>query len=293
MPDRLEGLAAWSESIMVLAFAPDLRTGFSLRLQRHPEHDASWVWLHAIADGRFYAFTDNRLPATPGRSRPDDADVIYEVPGLAVRMVRAGTAEQMSEIRFSAEVGAHESLAAPEGEGPVRLSVTGVFRPGPLKAGALAGRYERAGEVEATLMADGRRHALAVPAKAHEQVQETPRFGTPFTYAMLWGPNASMVGLTAGGRGGGDYETAAGDTPLARFAVAPRAERRRFEIEPRGAAPLTGLAARAFAYEVPIFGRAWQGSIVRATLGPHTLVGMINDWRPEDQTYALSQAPLP
>ena len=287
MPDRLEGLAAWSESIMVLAFAADLRSGFSLRLQRHPEHDATWVWLHAIADGRFYAFTDNRLPATTGRNRPEDADAVYEVPGLAVRMVRAGTAERLDEIRFSAEVGAHENFAAPEGEGPLRLALNGVFQPGPLKAGALAGRYERAGEVEATLVADGRRHSLAVPAKAHEQVQEAPRFGVPFTYAMLWGPEASMVGLAAGGRGGGDYETAAGDTPLARFAIEPRAETRRFEIEPRGGTPITGLAARAFAFEVPIFGRRWQGSIVRAALGPHTLVGMINDWRAEDQRYGL------
>jgi hypothetical protein len=287
MPDRLEGLAAWSESIMVLAFAEDLRTGFSLRLQRHPEHDSSWVWLHAIADGRFYAYSDNRLGSRTGRHLPDDAAANYEVPGLSLRMDREGAADHLAAIRFAAELGAHESTSAPEGEGPARLAFAGSFRPGPLKAGALPGRYEHAGHVDATLRVDGQAHQIACPAKAHEQVQETARFTVPFTYAMLWGPNASMVGLTVGGRGTGDFETAAGDTPLARFAVAARGEARRFEIEPRGAAPLAGMAKRAFAFEVPIFGRRWQGSIVRAALGPHTLVGMINDWRPEDQVYGL------
>jgi hypothetical protein len=39
---------------------------------------------------------------------------------------------------------------------------------------------------------------------------------------------------------------------------------------------------------VPIFGRQWQGRIVRARADGHPMVGMINDWRGEEQPYGLT-----
>jgi hypothetical protein len=39
------------------------------------------------------------------------------------------------------------------------------------------------------------------------------------------------------------------------------------------------------AYLVPVFDRYWRGSIVKANIEGIELVGMINDWRPEDQVY--------
>ena len=48
---------------------------------------------------------------------------------------------------------------------------------------------------------------------------------------------------------------------------------------------MKGRVARVASYDVPIFGRMWNGAIVRAEVDGRSLIGMFNDWRPEDSTF--------
>ena len=51
---------------------------------------------------------------------------------------------------------------------------------------------------------------------------------------------------------------------------------------------MEGSAETVQRYEVPIYGRRWYGRIVRAEAGGHRMVGMINDWKPDEQPYGLT-----
>jgi hypothetical protein len=49
-----------------------------------------------------------------------------------------------------------------------------------------------------------------------------------------------------------------------------------------------GSAETLVSYDVPIYGRMWNGRVVRAQMAGETMVGMINDWKPKEQPYGLA-----
>lgn len=283
----VEGQPTWSESAMVLYFDPELRNGLSLRISRYPERGRTWVWLHLLADGVLYAFTDSSVPCSAEKITAELPGATYPSPGLKASISRTGPSGDLKAMSFQAEVRAHRGASGVDGPGAAPVSVEGVFRPGPLRAGSPNGRFERTGRVEATIRAAGKTIAVGGTGKAHEQTQTNPRFYSPFTYAMLWNERAGLIGLMAPSRTYGDLDQGGRDLALEAFRIEPWAPVRRFVAVTPGGQRVEGAAETVVSYDVPIFGRPWKGRVVRARLAGETMVGMINDWKPGEQPYGL------
>jgi hypothetical protein len=285
----IEGASGWSESAMVLYFDPEVRNGYSVRISRYPDNNATLVWCHLLLDGQLYTFTERAVPCAPNHTDPNQDAAIYDSPGLKVSIRRSGSSTQMRSLAFTAEVRAHRSAGGHDGPGDTPVKLEGVFHPGPLKAGSPAGRFERTGMMEATLSAGGKSMALKGIGKAHEQTQTAPRFGPSFTYAMLWGPHASLIGLMSPARRYGDVELNGKDVDMESFSIEAWAPTRRFVAQLKDGSRVEGKAETLHRFEVPIWGdEQWHGRIVRAEAGGQPMVGMINDWRPEKQPYGLT-----
>jgi len=285
---KIEGVTTWSESVMVLYFDEEARNGFSYRLSRYPDLKTSWVWCMAMVDGHIYAYADQFLPSTAEHERPDTATADYGVPGLDAHFIRNGTSQNMTSLSFSAHVNAHDGGKGVNGPGAIPLKLDGIFHPGPLRAGSPAGRFERTGKVDATISVAGRTISLSGVAKAHEQTQENPRFGPSFTYAMLWSADASLTGLFAGKRHYGDFDAGGTDRAITDFRIEKWSPERRFRATLDDGTQIDGIAHAVADIDVPVFDRVWNGHIVRAEAAGHRMVGMINDWKPEDQHYNLN-----
>jgi hypothetical protein len=283
-----EGEETWSESAMVLAFTPDLANGLSLRISRYPDIGATWLWCHMLVDGRLFSFTERRLACRPDHHRREQARASYAVPGMDVAFDRIGSSGQLRGITFKASLNAHAGGGSSDGPGRVPITLEGRFDPARLRTGSPEGRFEHNGHVEARLSAGGTTVTLSEVAKVHEQTQTRPRFGPSFTYAMLWGPTASMVALMSKDRRYGDFEAGGVSSGIDRFRIETWAPRRRFIADLAGGRQVRGEAETVHRYSVPIFGRQWQGRIVRARADGHPMVGMINDWRGEEQPYGLT-----
>lgn len=283
---QVKGKTTWSESLMVLYFDEQVRNGFSLRISRFPDYDLSWVWLQAMLDGKFVSYADQALRSGAMHNGPDAPNGDYSVPGVTVGASRLGAARDIEEITFHADLGAFQDTVGHNGKGPVRVKLSGSFRPGLLRANSPPGRFERLGSVDAMLQVGNQHRKMSGQAKAHEQSQTKPRFEGPFTYAMLWGKDASLVGLSSPERQYGDVEIGGRDTPLDRIDFERFSPTRRFRGMLAGGGEISGLAHTIVAYEVPVFDRIWNGQIVSAHIGQAEVVGMINDWRPESQVYA-------
>lgn len=283
----IPGQETWSESVMVLYFDEPLRNGFSFRLSRYPERNETWVWVHLLVDGELYAYTERKVPCSTDKVTAEAPVGVYSAPGLDVRMTRNGPSAAMSALSFTAVVHAHRGKSGVDGPGQTPVVLEGVFHPGPLRGGSAKGRFERTGMFEANLRAGSKRAIVSGLGKAHEQTQTAPRFDKPFTYAMCWGPEASMIGLLSPGGAYGDVEIGGHGAPLEAFKIEAWAPTRRFVATLKGGGQVTGQAETIYRYSVPIFGKQWQGRIVRAEADGHRMVGMINDWRPEAQPYGI------
>lgn len=287
MHKKIEGMTTWSESVMVLYFTPDLSNGFSMRLSRYPDLGVTWLWCHVIQNGAFYGYTNQYLPSAAHHITADQVPAVYDIPGTEARFARTGTADKPGLISFSARVMAHAGDAARDGNGTVPVSLSGVFHPAQPHGNTLPGRHEHTGVVEVELVVAGRSISLSGLSKAHEQTQTAPRFVPSFTYAMLWGPEASMIGLLTKTASLGDVEENGVDRAIKKFGVEPWSPNRRFRALLADGETIDGVAETKFAYRVPIFDKLWNGAIVRAKIGAHDTVGMINDWKPAEQPYGL------
>ncbi len=283
-----DGEETWSESAMVLCFTPDLANGLSLRISRYPDIGVTWLWCHVLVRGKLFSFTERRLACRPIHNRPEQVHASYAVPGMDVAFDRIGSSNRLRGMTFKASLNAHAGGGSGDGPGGVPITLEGRFEPALLRANSPKGRFEHNGRLEAKLSAGGASVALSEVAKAHEQTQTRPRFGPSFTYAMLWGPTASMVALMSKDRHYGDFEADGVSADIDRFRIEAWAPRRRFIADLAGGRQVGGEAQTVHRYSVPIFGRHWQGRIVRAQAEGHRMVGMINDWRGEEQPYGLT-----
>ncbi len=276
---------------MVLYFDDALRNGFSFRISRFPDRNATWVWCHVIHEGGLYCYVGHLLPCSRDRIDADAEHTLYDTPfgsaDMHARISRSGPSRDLKQFAFSAKVSAFKGEGGIEGPGDTPVALEGVFKPGHLRSGSPAGRFERTGHIEATLTVGGKSIALSGLAKAHEQTQTRPRFNNPFTYAMLWGSDASLVALRANDRRYGNYEDGNRDFPVREFEIAPRSAKRAFAAVLDNGRRIAGTAETVYSYQVPIFGQMWQGRIVRAIVEGHSLVGMINDWRGDEQDFGL------
>ena len=95
------------------------------------------------------------------------------------------------------------------------------------------------------------------------------------------------MALRAKDRRYGNYEDGDRDFPLKQFDLAPRSPKRAFAATLDDGRTIAGTAETVYNYQVPIFSQMWQGRIVRAAVDGHALVGMINDWRGDEQEFSL------
>lgn len=275
----VEGEDTWSESAMVLYFDDTLRNGLSLRISRFPDKGVTWVWCHLVHEGAVYTFTEPRLGCSAARIDPGQTHAVYDVPGADVVISRDGTSQALDGMSFSARLQAHRGEGGTDGPGAIPVSLKGTFAPGHLRSGSPRGRFERTGVVKAVVEVAGKSVAVSGVGKAHEQTQMRARFGPAFTYAMLWGPSASLVALSTGGRSFGNYEGADGDRPVSVFEIGPWSPERSFSATLADGERLSASALTVHKYRVPIFSKMWHGHIVSTVVGGHRMVGMINDWR--------------
>ena len=278
----IPGEETWSECLMLLHFDPEVRNGVSIRVSRYPERNVTWVWCHVLYEGRLYAYTERRLPCSPARNLGTADRGDYASPGAGLDFVRHGPVERLDRIELKADVRSRVGGRGPDGAGPVQVRVEAVFRPTSRKQNSPPGRSEWTGRTEIGLSVGGRRAVLAGPAKAHEQTQNAPRFDAPFTYAMMWSPDASFIANVSPTRRYGDFEADGRAHAVRDFRPGPPARDRAFSALLDDGRLLKGVASRVAAYEVPVFGRVWRGNIVRVDLDGRRLVGMLNDWRTED-----------
>lgn len=272
---------------MVLYFDEEVRNGFSFRLSRYPDRNETWAWVHVLMDGELYGFTERRIPSTTERLEPGAPMAIYSAPGLDIRMTRLGTSPDLKALSFSARIRACKGPGGRDGQGDIPIFLEGVFHPSALRGHSPEGRFERTGRFEASLGVGRKSSFLSGIGKAHEQTQTNPRFDKPFTYAMLWGPNTSLIGLLAPQRSYGNLDLGAGDIGVKAMQIEPWSPVRRFTARLEDGGMASGQAETVQSYRVPVLGRLWHGRIVRAQVEGRRMVGMINDWRPEEQTYGL------
>ena len=106
----VEGQPTWSESAMVLYFDAEARNGLSLRISRYPERGET-VWLHLLADGVLYTFTDSQIPCSADKITAELPSAIYPSPGLEASISRLGTSAELKAMSFSAELRAHKGTS--------------------------------------------------------------------------------------------------------------------------------------------------------------------------------------
>ncbi len=281
----IPGVETWSESLMLLYFDPEVRNGISVRISRYPELNCTWVWCHVLLDGNVYTYTERRLPCTSLRNLGTAATGEYDSKGAGIAFTRLGPVDQMQEIRLAAKVLGRQSSEARDGPGDTPISLRAMFRPETLKANPRPGRSEWTGQAEIDLVVGKRRVNLSGVAKAHEQTQTAPRFDLPFTYAMMWGPTTSFIATASSKRRFGNFEADGKSHAVKDFRPARPDRERPFTALLDDDQILQGSAKRMAAYDVPVFDRVWRGNIVKVELGNRSMVGMLNDWRPEDQVF--------
>jgi hypothetical protein len=282
----VDGQKSWSESVMVVYLSDDLKTGVSYRISRFPDLGQAWVWCNVIADGRMYAYTDQYLPCDSHRNTAETDTVVYEVPGSTARMTRVGTSADLNRLSFSIAVGAHAGTEPHEGAGPVPIAVEGIFYPEHMHPRMLPGRFERTGRVQASLRVGAKTYAISGVCKQHEQTQMEPRFGQSFTYCDLWNDRASLLGLLTARGSAGDFQVSDQSRAVKKFLVAKPGDERRIGLVLDDGSTVQGVADASIVFGIPVFKRVWRGTFVSATIGDQKLIGMLNDWKQDEQPYS-------
>lgn len=287
---RLRGLTTYSESAMIMVADAERGRALTLRLCRFPELGATWLWCHVLVDGKFFAFTQHDLPCERTRINGQRGPATYDIPsGQTARISRDLTADGIRRGAFSASLPFHMSRAAPHGPGGSPGELEGEFTPvHDLSSSARAGRTELMGQVRATFTVGGRRYEFAAPGKIHEQQQTEPRFIGAFCYTWLWtgAEGGVVVRYPAGVRGA--WTLAGRDHVAETFDIGPPGPRRRLTMKLQDEAPQQVAIRALVEYQIPLFDQSWRGSFVAARAGTRLLGGVVNDWRPDLQSYAAT-----
>lgn len=283
----VRGSKAYSESIMVMSVSTDGKSALTLRFCRFPVEGVTWLWCHILHEGRFYAFTRHDLPCGPERLA-DGPSADYRAQGA--RLARTGRGPQLSDVRLEADLRFHESREAPLGPGRVPGRLEGRFTPThALAAQVLPGRDEVYGTFRAEVSVGGRRFVHEGPAKFHEQRQEAARFEAPFCYAWLAGDDRAATTLLIPQGATGGWRIGEAEAPLADMLLDPPAASRSVAWKLKDGRVLPGRLDALVRYEIPIYGRPWEGSFVRGDCDGHPIVGAMNDWPAEPDIYAAAR----
>lgn len=269
----------YSESAMVMYVAADGSAALTLRFCRFPNDGITWLWCHVFDGERLFGFTDHALTCDGTRVFAGTSAAYGTVaPTASIR--RSGSDGAMTQARFSAELLMARGDKGRHGPGDTEVSLKGVFTPRySLGEEVAAGRREVVGDLAGEVVIAGRRIPLNGLAKYHEQRQETPRFTEPFRYLCLWGPSASCVAIASRAGQIGAAMLDGDESVITRFESPPIADARSVALGLREGTALVADVRTLKAISLPIGEETWRGSFVTATLGSHSLTGMLNEWQ--------------
>jgi hypothetical protein len=292
-PPNVQGLTTYSESAMVMSVSADGRSAITLRICRFPDVDLTWLWCHVVRDGRMWALTDHLLPCSRERlAGVPDAE--YAAPQMDAHLLRAGQGTALRSVLASAKLPFHEGTSAPHGPGHVAGELSGLFTPHhALAAQVLADRSEVYGTYEGLVEVGGHSWRHHGPAKWHEQSQTGPRFGPPFNYSWLAGADRDATTLLVAKGASGGWVLGEAEDALADMSVDPPGAERAVLYRLKSGRRMSGRLSALVRYEVPIFGRPWQGSFVHGSVDGRPVVGVMNDWTTEPDIYAAATARNP
>lgn len=282
-----------TESTLLDLVTPDGCHGFMVRIARHVDEGIAWVWLVTYGPDGVHGFVDDRISLLGDRTPDDSIGAKYEValpPDLGVEafLSRQGSALTPSGGFCVVDVLGHHGSDVPRGRGNERMRIEASFAVPDRPAGSnLQGRTESIVSVEATLSINGVTRQMHGMGQFHEQIQETPRFDTPFTYMSLRGPVASLIGLR-GPRAGGGILISEGaiesfqGLDLDAHDTTNLWKRRDFRggSEPGGGRLVTGYVEPTVVYSLPIGNGRRPSSIVRGEMNGREVSGFVNDWSP-------------
>ena len=267
-----------SESVLLSVVTEDASAALFARLCRYPSAQTAWAWVHVLTAAGCWSYTDDRVGCAPEPLDLTDDVVRYEA-SAPVRgsWKRNGPRDAPDSAELAISVPAHPVTSGPAGPGTVALNVEARFSPRHGGGGTLPGRSEVLGDAVVEVSAGDTVLNFGGVAQWHEQEQSAPRFRVPFTYASLQGDGIALIALIGPKASGGFLRGDLGDLRLTEASIGPEDLMLRTE---QGTA-LRGTSEVVHAYSLPIYGRTWRGTFVRATLEGRSIVGFVNRWDPE------------
>jgi hypothetical protein len=260
-----------TESVYLDAVSPDGADAFVVRLQRNLGEATAWLWVHVFRGGEVWGSVAEDLPCGEAAVDPASAPCRYEDAASTVVFERHGGGPAMrGTLRAAA--------ATPTGV-PLRVEATFAVTMLTGDEGLLGGRTERHGAVEATITVGADSWTLDALGQWHEQHQDTPRFGVPFTYMTVRGAARSLVGLVTPRGSGALVASPAGAERVDQLMIDPPGPRRSVV-----AGHVGGTLRATYTYELPIGGHPRASSIVVGDLDGSPVSGCVNDWRPPADT---------
>jgi hypothetical protein len=205
-------------------------------------------------------------------------------------LTRTGKGAGLKRVQLAAALPFHRGAAAPNGPGDVPGKVAGAFTPQhALVSQVLKDRDEVYGTFEGEIAVGGQRWTHQGPAKWHEQRQTGPRFTTPFCYSWLGaeGLAATTLLVEQGAAGGWIFGDA--EDGLTAMTVDPPGALRSVDYRLKSGRRMPGKLSAIVRYQVPIYGRHWNGSFVRGLVDGRPVVGVMNDWPGPPDIYAAAR----
>lgn len=286
-------IRSFTESTLLDLVTADGRSGFMVRIARNVDEGTGWVWLVTYDPDGVSGFVEDRFACARHRTEDDGtgAEYVVEMPvdaGVEATVHRRGSSESPLGGHCVVDVLGHRSSDIPRGPGSERLRVEATFTVPDRPAGSnLQGRSESIVNVEATLTVNGVTRHLSGMGQFHEQLQDTPRFDTPFTYTSLRGDDLSLIGLRGPRAGGGVVISAEGPEQLAGLEIDAydgddpwRRREFRCGADANGAPRFSGHLEPTVRYSIPIVDGRRPSAIVRGELNGREVTGFLNDWTP-------------
>ena len=286
-------VGTFTESTLLDVVSDDGGAGFMMRIARHVDEGVAWLWLVTFGPEGVHGFVDDELPCNSMRTQDDGSHARYEVSlprthGSVGWIMRAGSASRIDGGKCELTVNGHYMSDVPRGPGAIEIALSASFSPLFEAAGSnLPGRTESIVRVEAVIEIGGKTFSVSGLGQFHEQLQDAPRFDTPFTYVSLRSAGAALVALRGPRAGGGVHLTrSSGDSfmgfRMSAYDPAVPLAVRTFDCGGvDGHSPVaTGSVTPIVTYSVPILGGRRPSAVVTGTLNGTHVSGFVNDWSP-------------
>ena len=275
----------YSESVAMTGYAKDASFTFDVRIARFPETGSAALWFYVYAAGEQYALVDETVTTGTGKTAVDLPDAGFSVSGSATATLagRARDSDRMTGM-LTARGHLHQNAHPPHGTGDTLVQIEAQITASHAPIVVRAGRLEVMGDVRGTVRIGNQAHTFAVPGKWHEQTGDRPSFAPAFTYLFLQGEGTGLM-ATRHARGAWGYLFEDGQTrKLAGIDIEPYGQPvRKFVASLDDGRTVTGAARIIREVSVPIEGARRPGAAVLADSDIGPLVGVLNDWQPDER----------